>query len=146
MSTARGIGVFEDLGDQASGHTVRPVWGEIDLDALAHNVKEVRRLLRPGLALGASIKANAYGHGATQVAGTLEREGADFLMTASFADALALRATGSNLKIVMLAACLAEAIPYYLRASLTPTVYSLAGAEAVSRHAERPDIFTTPTL
>lgn len=118
-------------------HVLRPLWGEIDLDALAHNVERVQRWLRPGLALGASIKANAYGHGAPQVAGTLEHEGVAFVMTASYADALAIRAAGSNLKIVMLAAALPAAIPDYLRASLIPTVHSLEFAEAVSRHAER---------
>lgn len=117
---------------------LRPLWGEIDLDALAHNVEQVQRWLRPGLALGASIKANAYGLGAPQVAPTLEQAGVAFVMTASYPDAVALRAAGSNLKIVMLAAALPEAIADYLRASLIPTVHSLDVAEAVSRHAERP--------
>jgi alanine racemase len=122
------------LGSRAT----RPVWGEIDLDALSHNVRELRRLLRPGLELGGSIKANAYGHGATRVAATLQQQGVPFVMTASFADAVALRASGSDLKIVMLAASLPEGIPSYLQASLTPTVSSFSVAEAVSRHAQGP--------
>jgi alanine racemase len=130
--------VDEAAVQAALRRAARPVWGEIDVDALVHNVKELRRWLRPGLGLGGSIKANAYGHGASQVGPILADEGLEFLMTASFSDALALRASRSDLKIVMLAACLPEAIPDLLRASLTPTIHTLTGAEAVSRYADRP--------
>jgi alanine racemase len=124
--------------DVLEDRDTRPLWGEIDLDALSHNVQELRRLVRPGVELGGSIKANAYGHGATRVAKALEQEGVPFVMTESFATALELRATGSDLKIVMLAASLPEGVPSYLRASVTPTVASLPVAEAVARHADRP--------
>jgi alanine racemase len=124
--------------DVLDDRATRPLWGEIDLDALSHNVRELRRFLRPGLELGCSIKANAYGHGAARVAETLREEGVAFVMTESFTDARSLRAKGNDLDVVMLAASLPEGIPAYLRASVTPTITSRAGADAVSRYAERP--------
>jgi alanine racemase len=44
----------------------RPVWAEIDLDALAHNVRSLVRRAAPAK-LYAVVKANAYGHGAVAV-------------------------------------------------------------------------------
>ena len=40
---------------------IRPVWAEINLDHLAHNIKEVRRITKDTL-VTAVVKANAYGH------------------------------------------------------------------------------------
>ncbi|MBC7326482.1 MAG: alanine racemase, partial [Moorella sp. (in: Bacteria)] len=42
----------------------RPVWAEIDLDAVAQNVRAVKKILAPSTAIMAVVKANAYGHGA----------------------------------------------------------------------------------
>ena len=47
----------------------------IDLDALVHNLAEVRRVVRPGVAICGVVKANAYGHGAVPVARALEAAG-----------------------------------------------------------------------
>ena len=43
-------------------------WAEIDLDALAHNYRELRRVTAPSAAMMAVVKADGYGHGALQVA------------------------------------------------------------------------------
>jgi alanine racemase len=118
--------------------TLRPVWGEIDRAAIASNVALVRRWLPPEVQLTASVKANAYGHGVVEVVRILERSGVGQVMTASPADAHAIRASGSGVRIVMLAACLPDALPRYVADGLIPTVYSWAAAEALSRQATRP--------
>ena len=53
------------MAGPASAHLV---WAEIDLTAIAHNVRELRRIVDPKARLLVAVKANAYGHGAEQVA------------------------------------------------------------------------------
>ncbi len=49
-------------------------WVELDREALAHNVAELRRLLPPHCTLMPAVKANAYGHGAVPMARELNRQ------------------------------------------------------------------------
>lgn len=51
-------------------------WAEIDLDAIAHNFKEIKMVTSPDAKIMAVIKADAYGHGFTEVAHTLLQSGA----------------------------------------------------------------------
>ena len=53
----------------------RPTWAEIDLDRLVGNYRSVRDHLPAGVDLMAVVKADAYGHGALQVARTLQSQG-----------------------------------------------------------------------
>jgi len=73
--------------------TRRPTWVEVDLEALAANVAEVASELHP-VPLMAVVKADAYGHGAVQVARTALRNGAEWVATATVAEAASLRAAG----------------------------------------------------
>lgn len=117
----------------------RPVWGEIDLDAIAHNVNVVRQWIRPDTDLTVSVKANAYGHGVVQIVNALEAAGVHQVMTSCLADARAIRAAGSQARIVMLPASLPhEALAEYARIGVIPTIFSLSGAEQISRHVARP--------
>ena len=49
----------------------RPVWVDINLDHLAHNMREVRRVTASESLVSAVIKADGYGHGALYIAQTL---------------------------------------------------------------------------
>ena len=55
------------------------VWAEVDLKAIAHNVRELRRITSPDARLMAVVKANAYGHGLVEVAGKALESGAQAL-------------------------------------------------------------------
>jgi alanine racemase len=46
-------------------------WAEVDLSAIRHNAQAVRDKIGAGPAILAVVKANAYGHGATQIAAAL---------------------------------------------------------------------------
>ena len=81
-----------------------------------------------GVEVIASIKANAYGHGAVPVARTLAAEGVDRLATGSFEEAVAVREAGVGLPILMLPAALPSGIGHLLRHDLTPTVCDLDAA------------------
>ena len=47
--------------------TRRAVWAQIDLDAAAHNMRQIRKHVGPDVKIAAVVKANAYGHGAVRV-------------------------------------------------------------------------------
>jgi alanine racemase len=69
----------------------RPVWIEINLDNLSHNIKEIKRVLKKDTLLTAVIKADAYGHGALGIAGTLIKSGVDNFAVATLSEALEIR-------------------------------------------------------
>ena len=75
----------------AVARILRPTWFEIDLDAIAHNLRQLRRMVGPGVAIYACLKRNAYGCGAVPVAGVMQREGADAIAVGNIDDALAIR-------------------------------------------------------
>ena len=114
-----------------------PAWMEFDFDALAANYAELQRRVGPDVRIIASLKANAYGHGAVAVAGKLAALGAFALSTGSFRDAVAIRDSGVTTPIVMLGGNLPLAVAEYLRHDLMPTVYNMATAKAVSDAANR---------
>jgi alanine racemase len=79
-------------------------WVEVDLAALAHNVRTLKTWLAPNTKLMAVVKADAYGHGAVTVAQTALAHGADSLAIATLAEGLELRASGITASILVLGA------------------------------------------
>lgn len=79
-------------------------WVEVDLDALAHNVGQIRGILAPGTDLLAVVKADAYGHGAIGVAQTALQAGATWLGVATVVEGIELRRAGINAPILLLGA------------------------------------------
>src|SRR5262252_4858726 len=75
-------------------HIGRPTWAEIDLQALANNLREIRRRVGAGVKIMAAVKANAYGHGAVQCARCLEAEGVDWFGVALPEEGIELRRAG----------------------------------------------------
>jgi len=79
----------------------RPVWAEIDLDAVAHNLKLLAARVRPARVY-AVVKANAYGHGAVAVARAALEAGADALAVAAVDEGEELRRAGIAAPILVL--------------------------------------------
>lgn len=69
-------------------------WAQIDLTAAEHNFRQVRAAVAPGTMVCCTIKANAYGHGAVQMARLYEELGADFFAVSNIEEALQLRRHG----------------------------------------------------
>ncbi|MHB9094041.1 MAG: alanine racemase [Eubacteriales bacterium] len=115
--------------------TGRPVWAEVDLSAIAHNMKELRRVTKPGAKVMAVVKANAYGHGAVSVSNTVLANGADYLGVAILGEGRQLREAGIMAPILILGFTPAEQAVDVVDLDLTQTVYDFAGAEALSRSA-----------
>jgi len=77
-------------------------WVEIDLDALAYNVAELRSRLPAGCELMAVVKANAYGHGADKVAKRLWDEGVRAYAVATVSEGVYLRKHGLDGQILVM--------------------------------------------
>lgn len=110
----------------------RPTRAEIDLAALASNLRAVRRVAGKSRVF-VVVKADAYGHGLVQVARRLERESVDGLCVALAEEGLALRACGVTAQILVLNGVYGDAHERVLSAHLTPVVYSLAQVQAFAR-------------
>lgn len=78
----------------------RPVWARINLNALHHNLQQVRTLA-PDSSVVAVVKANAYGHGAVGVARAIEA-GVDAFAVAGIGEAEELVAAGLSRDIFLL--------------------------------------------
>jgi alanine racemase len=110
-------------------------WADIDLNAIAHNVAELRRITHPKARFMAVVKANAYGHGAIEVAKEALNHGAQNLGVARISEGLQLRLAGIDAPILVLGYTPPELIPRLIQANLTPTVYSEEAARAISDYA-----------
>jgi len=113
------------------------IWAEVDLSAIAHNVRELRRCADPKAKVMAVVKANGYGHGAVEVARTALANGAEWLGVARLSEAIPLREAGFGVPIMVFGytppAEAGRLIDYDLRQS----VYSPAAARAYSAAAAR---------
>jgi len=88
----------------------RPTVAQIDGDALRRNVAAIRARLAPGVQLLAVVKADAYGHGATQVAPLFERAGVDAFGVATVEEGVEIRRAGVTRPILVLAGASAHEI------------------------------------
>ena len=77
----------------------RPTWLQIDLDAIAHNIRRLRTIA--GVPLMVTLKADAYGHGAVRVAHTALASGAAALAVATLSEARTLRDSGITAPILV---------------------------------------------
>jgi len=114
-----------------------PVWAEINLQAIAHNVRQLAGVISPDTGLMAVVKANAYGHGAVQVARTALQNGAIYLGVARVAEGEALRQAGIEAPVLVLGYTPPASYPSLLRNNLAQTISSLGEAGELSAAAAR---------
>jgi alanine racemase len=110
-------------------------WAEIDLNAYAHNIKELRRITHPDAMLMAVVKANGYGHGAAEVAREALQNGAEWLGVARINEALELRNAGLEAPILIMGYTPPGLVHELIEFDLTQTVYSYATAESFASKA-----------
>ena len=137
---------------EARNETRRPVWAEVSLGALAHNLdairtyvnprEEKRRTLRKILSI---VKGNAYGHGGPQVAKALEKAGSDWFGVTCTDEGVALREAGVRKPILVLTGFVAGEEARLLQHDLTAVVHrcdQLRPLElAAARHGRKPACF-----
>ncbi len=114
----------------------RPVWAEVNLDNLAHNIKEVRRVTKPEAMVTAVIKADGYGHGSVEIGKTLLENGADRFAVATLTEAIQLRKYYKDTPILVLGYTPEEDSDEVIRHNLIQTVYAFEQAEALDKVAK----------
>lgn len=100
----------------------RWAWAEIDLAAIAHNVRAISGLCGPDVRFMAVVKADGYGHGAFEVGRAALAAGASHLGVATVDEALHLRRKGITAPILLLAEPPITSIPEILNESIMPAV------------------------
>ena len=112
-------------------------WAEIDLSALADNAGQLRARLSPGTRLAAVVKANAYGHGAVEVARAAVSAGAEWLCVATVDEGAELRAAGIVAPILNMGPTPAAAADLAVASALRCCVFDRDGIELLAQAAER---------
>lgn len=105
---------------------------KIDLDAVSANIRNVRQ--KAGVQVMAVVKADAYGHGAVQIARLLEGECA-FFGVSSMLEALELRQAGLTKPILILGHTPVSAFPAAVQEEIRPAIFHYEDALALSREA-----------
>ena len=115
----------------------RPVWAEIDLDALKNNVQEMRRITDQNAQLMAVVKANGYGHGIEQIARTALESGANWLGVALLEEALLLRDKGITAPILILGYTPVDDAVEVINHDISQTIFTVEDARAFAAAAHR---------
>lgn len=114
----------------------RPTWVEIDLDALAYNLAQVRKFISDRTKILVCVKKDAYGHGLVPVARRLILEGADYLGVAGIHEAIMLREENISQPILVLGTVLPSAVEPIVKYNLTQAVCSEELAAALNKKAK----------
>jgi alanine racemase len=108
---------------EEQGFFYRDTWAEVDLDRVRMNVKGIKGHLPEDVEFIAVVKANAYGHGDSQVAEAALEAGASMLAVAFMDEALALRKKGLTAPILVLGASRPEDVNIAAEEGIILTVF-----------------------
>lgn len=117
----------------------RPTLAEINLDHLRANYNAFREALPDHMKLLACVKANAYGHGAVEVARELQQLGAAYLSVAFLDEALELRQGGISGPILVLGYTPPEAVEIAYEYDVTITLFSSEVLQAIKALPVKPE-------
>ncbi|MBA4419863.1 MAG: alanine racemase [Anaerolinea sp.] len=107
-------------------------WAEIDLDAIAENVRAFKQHIGDRVELIAVVKANAYGHGAVPVAHAALQAGATRLAVHRMTEGIELRQAGISAPIIIMGYTPPSGVEQIIQWNLTPSLITLEFAESLS--------------
>lgn len=110
-------------------------WAEIDLDAIAWNVRAFRRHVGERVQVIAVVKANAYGHGAVPVARAALAAGATMLAVHRMVEGVELRQAGISAPILIMGYTPPDGVDQIVQWRLTPSLITMEFAQALSQRA-----------
>src|SRR3954447_25211042 len=120
---------------------IRPTVARVDLAAIESNLGEIQRFLSTPAGSAprviAVVKANAYGHGASEVGLALERAGAAMLACADIEEGIVLRRAGVQIPILVFGALGISDLDGVFEFDLTPTISTPAAAQNLEAAAAR---------
>ena len=116
---------------------IRPTFARVDLEAIRTNYRAIARFVNGRARVIAVVKANAYGHGAPQVALALEEAGAAMLACADIEEGIVLREAGVRAPILVFGALSVSDLNGIFTHALTPTISTPGAARALQAAAAR---------
>jgi alanine racemase len=122
--------------DQILSLQVHETLFEINLEAMAHNLKQYQQLLRPATKIMAMVKAFSYGAGGFEIARLLEFHKVDYLAVAYVDEGVSLRRAGIRLPIIVMNTEENALLPL-LEWQLEPVIFSQRGLESLRRHLKK---------
>ncbi len=114
----------------------RPTLAEINLKALRENYRVLRAIVGRAEVM-AVVKADAYGHGAPQVAKVLCAEGCNHFGVATLGEAMALRSAGISARIYLMGGFFPEQAEAIVSLDVTPFVFDRRSIESLEQAAHR---------
>lgn len=114
-------------------------WAEINLDNIAHNVREIAKRVGKMTEIMAVVKADAYGHGVFETVPTLLENGASRLAVSMLDEAIQLREFGIKVPILVLGYTEPSRAEEIINYNITQTVFSHDLAKALSDAAVKLD-------
>lgn len=108
----------------------------IDLDAICHNIREVKRVVGEGVKVMPVIKADGYGHGAVPIAKELNKIGVDAFAVAILEEGITLRNNGIRQPILILGYTSEYQYSSLIQYEIEPTVFCYEMAESLSKIAQ----------
>ncbi len=104
-------------------NTKRDAWVEINLDAIEHNILELKSFVKDNTKILAVVKADAYGHGSSMIAPTLLASGVDYLGVASIDEGIELRNNKFKCPILVLGAAPVWAFDYAAQNNISLSLF-----------------------
>ena len=118
-------------------YSLNRAWVEVNLDAICHNLKEIRKITNKNAAICGVVKADAYGHGFLEVSKTLIKNGVSYLAVSMLDEALQLRKQGIDTPILILSYTDPIRCDEIVLNNITQTVFSYDLAKALSMSAQK---------
>ncbi|MCT4585564.1 MAG: alanine racemase [Peptostreptococcaceae bacterium] len=118
---------------------LKSTWVEINLDNLINNFNEVKKILREDTKVCAVLKADAYGHGALQIAKVLEEQGVDYFAVATLQEGLELRNNNIKKPILCLGYINELSFNLAIKNDISFTIYKLKSAIKLNKIAKEID-------
>ncbi|HWQ29434.1 MAG TPA: alanine racemase [Negativicutes bacterium] len=115
---------------------IRNTWAEIDLDAVVNNLNYAKKIKMPGAKIAAVLKANAYGHGAVNVAKVLIENNVDMITVAYLCEALELRRHFPDFPLLVMGYTPDEHLEAAVEKDIRLTIFSLDQARKLSAAAK----------
>src|SRR5215475_15821933 len=119
-----------EVRKQAHSEARRPVWAEVSLSALAHNLEAIREYVNPASEnrktprkILSIVKGNGYGHGGPQVAKALEKAGSDWFGVTCTDEGIAVRKAGVKKPILILTSFVPGEEQRLVEHDLTATIH-----------------------
>src|SRR5271168_2934735 len=114
----------------------RPVWAEISLQSILHNLRAIRKLVGASRKILAVVKSNAYGLGAVPVSKALQKAGTEWFGVTCANEGIELRESGIRKRILVLTGFWPGEEKRLIRNHLTPTVTRVSDLRDLERAAK----------